>query len=53
MPGRKDIGLIYFPNKYLYEGGLKEEMPDGVGRAKLFSDKLTVEGTFKDGKVDG
>lgn len=42
MSDRKDMGLIYFPNKYLYEGAMKEGIPDGVGRATLFSEKLTV-----------
>ena len=50
--GKKEIKELFEPNR-LYEGRLKNGIPDGKGKMTSFDGKTVYEGNFKNGQYHG
>lgn len=46
------FGRIFFPNGNIYEGEMKNSVPDGTGKL-FFSNGESYIGTFRDGEITG
>lgn len=47
------FGRIFFKNGDIYEGEIKNSLPDGKGKMMFFSNKESYEGDFKMGEMTG